>query len=57
VKAPEVTDDTLADYKKRLGRVKPYVGHHKLGKLTSAEVQELGVKLAGLYPNSKKTVS
>jgi hypothetical protein len=57
VKAPEVTDDTLADYKKRLGRVKPYVGHHKLGKLTSAEVQELGVKLAGVYPNSKKTVS
>jgi integrase len=53
--AGQVSESSLAEYRKRIRRVTPNIGHVKLGKLTTAHVQALAAVLADRYPRSPKT--
>jgi integrase len=53
----QVSDSSYKEYEKRLRRVKPQIGHVKLGKLTPAHIQALVNHLAEKYPRSPKTRS
>lgn len=50
-----VTAGTLHDYRTRVARITPVIGHVRLGKLTSAHVQHLANRLAETYPRSPRT--
>jgi integrase len=50
-----VTDGSLHDYRSRVARITPVIGHVRLGKLTAAHVQHLANRLAETYPRSPRT--
>lgn len=53
--AGQVTASSLAEYRKRVARIVPSIGHVKLGKLTTPHVQALANDLADRYPRGVKT--
>jgi len=53
--AGHVTAGTLHEYRTRVNRITPVIGHVRLGKLTTAHVQHLANQLAETYPRSPKT--
>ncbi len=53
--AGQVADSSLTEYRKRITRIVPSIGHVKLGKLTTAHVQALANDLAKRYPRGVKT--
>ena len=53
--AGQVAPSSLAEYRKRVDRITPTIGHVKLGKLTTAHVQVLANDLAERYPRGVKT--
>ncbi len=53
--AGEVSADTLKEYRTRIARVTPVIGHHRLAKLNKAHVQQLAAVLAERYPRSPRT--
>lgn len=55
--AGQVTESSLAEYRKRVNRIIPTIGHVKLGKLTTPHVQALANDLAKRYPRGVKTRS
>lgn len=55
--ATEVTAETLRQYRNRLARVRPIIGHYQLAKLTKTHVQGLAARLAETYPRSPRTRS
>lgn len=55
--AGQVSPASLAEYRKRIARIIPSIGHVKLGKLTTPHVQALSNDLAVRYPRGVKTRS
>jgi len=50
-----VTAGSLHDYRSRVARITPVIGHVRLGKLTAAHVQHLANRMAETYPRSPRT--
>ena len=53
--AGQIGSETLRDYRKRVRRINPHIGHVKLAKLNATHVQSLVNELARRYPRSPGT--
>jgi integrase len=53
--AGQIGAETLRDYRKRVRRINPHIGHVKLAKLNATHVQALVNELARRYPRSPGT--
>jgi integrase len=57
VMAGRVTAGSLREYRTRVNRVAPVIGHVRLGKLSAAHVQHLANRLGERFPRSPRTVA
>jgi integrase len=55
VVAGEVAAESLREYRKRVARIVPVIGHVKLAKLNAAHVQALSREIGRRYPRSPTT--